>query len=195
MRILKYSDLRDVPWKNGGGITRNIAKGVLPDGVAWTISRADVVQDGAFSDFSGMERILTVVSGGTMRLECPDRTFEATPWTPVRFDGGLPISSRLQDGPLTDLNLMYDPTHCAGDVQVLRGPVEKDVSCPAGGLVVYHVLAGAPVVDATALEVGDSVFVDPSDQALTLNNGDAALEIRLTYPDQSDAIKLCIAER
>src|SRR6056297_2564519 len=185
MRIVKYSELRDVPWKNGGGITRNIAKGALPDGVAWTISRADVVQDGAFSDFSGMERVLTVVSGGAMRLDSPDRTFEAALWAPVRFVGGLPIVSRLQDGPLTDLNLMFDPTLCAGEVQVLRGPTRKAMSCPAGGLVAYHVLAGAPLLDGAALEVGDTVFADPSDQALSLNNGDAVLEIRLTYSDQS----------
>ena len=50
MHILKHSDLLDVPWKNGGGVTRNIASGLLDDRVVWSISRADVAQDGPFSE-------------------------------------------------------------------------------------------------------------------------------------------------
>ena len=195
MQVLRYSELTKVPWKNGGGITRSIAKGEAAGRVAWTISRADVVQDGAFSDFTGMVRVLTVVSGGAMTLLSSGMTLEAKPWTPVRFDGGLSVSSRLADGPLTDLNLMFDPNHCEGEVIIWQDQVKKDISCPVDGLLAYHVLAGAPTVDATALSVGDTVFIEPSDQTLLLDKGDGVLEIRLTYLNQTDAIRLCMAER
>lgn len=195
MQALKCTELKDVLWKNGGGITRNIAKGLTTDQVAWTISRADVAQDGPFSDFAGMIRILTVVSGGDMTLVCPEGPMSATLWAPVRFDGGLSVSSRLTSGPLTDLNLMFNPRHCDGAVKVLRGPVEKDILCPVRGLIVHHVLAGTPRINAMPLTIGDTTFIDDSDQTLALSDADAVLEIRLAYPDQSSDIKLCIAER
>ena len=195
MQILKLAELIETPWRNGGGVTRGIATGVVSDRVAWTISRADVARDGAFSDFSGMERVLTVVSGGVMRLEGPDVAFDAVPWVPVRFDGGLPIVARLRDGPLTDLNLMFDPTLCSGDVVTRRGPGGQGASCPQRGLLAYHVLSGAPQVGAHAVGVGDTLFMEPADQAPVLGHGDAVLEIRLSYRDQSDAIRLRIAAR
>ena len=91
MQVLKCSELTDLPWKNGGGITRNIAKGLTTDQVAWTISRVDVAQDGPFSDFAGMIRILTVVSGGKMALITPEKPLAAARWTPIGVDGGLPV--------------------------------------------------------------------------------------------------------
>ncbi|MEN8873709.1 MAG: HutD family protein, partial [Pacificibacter sp.] len=77
MQILKSNALIDVPWKNGGGITRNIAKGLREGKIAWTISRADVAEAGPFSDFAGMIRVLTVVSGGTMVLDTPKTSLTA----------------------------------------------------------------------------------------------------------------------
>lgn len=195
MQVLKFTELKDVPWKNGGGITRSIAEGLVTDQVAWTISRADVAQDGPFSDFAGMIRILTVVSGREMTLESPEGVMEATLWAPIRFDGGLSVSSRLTSGPLTDLNLMFNPMHCDGEVKVLRGPVEKNILCPVRGLIVHHVLAGTPRINAMPLTIGDTTFIDDTDQTLALSDADAILEIRLTYSDQSADIRLCIADR
>jgi len=195
MQVLKCTELTDLPWKNGGGITRNIAKGLTTDQVAWTLSRADVAQDGPFSDFAGMIRILTVVSGGKMALITPEKPLEATLWTPIRFDGGLPVSAQLDDGPLTDLNLMFNPTLCDGQVKVLRGPMEKIIRSPAQGLRALHVLAGTPRINEIPLAIGDTVFVDDADQTLSMASTDAALEIRLTYLDQTETIKLCSAAR
>ena len=195
MQILKHRDLVDVPWKNGGGITRSIAKGVVENAVVWTISRADVAQDGPFSDFVGMERILTIVSGGAMRLDTPASSLEAKLWAPVRFDGGLKINSHLADGSLTDLNLMFDPLRCTGDVVVRRGPLEQDAASPESGLLAYHVLSGGPTVDDNRLSNGDTIFCDDVGAVVELDEADALLEIRLTYLDQSEAIKLSIATR
>ena len=195
MQILKFDDLIEVPWKNGGGITRNIAKGLHLDQAAWTISRADVAQDGPFSDFAGMVRVLTVVSGSTMTLETPTTSIDARPWEPVRFDGGLKVNSLLADGPLTDLNLMFNPQLCEGEVRSRRGPLVCDLPRPNNGLLAFHGLAGMPKVNGTAIAIGDTAFVAQPNAALTLAEGDAMLEIRLTYLDHSKAITLCIAER
>lgn len=195
MQILRHSDLLDVPWKNGGGVTRNIAKGLLEDQVAWTVSRADVSQDGPFSDFSGMMRVLTVVSGGTMTLTSPDLTLEAKMWEPVRFDGASQITSRLKDGPLTDLNLMFRPTLCEGEVTARKGALDETVQCPQDGLLIYHVLAGTPQINAVALGVADTVVAEGPQIALWLGPKDAVVQIRLTFQDRSKAIRLCMAKR
>lgn len=193
MHVLKRNELVDVPWKNGGGITRSIAKGLLADHAAWTISRADVAQDGPFSDFAGMTRVLTVVSGSAMELQAPTHTIEARMWQPVHFDGALKIQSSLTDGPLTDLNLMFDPTLCDGSVTTRRDPFSGSVARPDHGLLAFHVLAGTPQINAVNTALGDTVFIDSNDAALHLNKGDAVLEIRLDYLNHKDAIKLCIA--
>lgn len=195
MKILRCGNLVEVPWKNGGGTTREIASGRMGDQTVWRLSRADVVQDGAFSNFAGLVRVLTVVSGSGMELEFPDETLDAEPWDPVRFDGGLNVHSRLKDGPLTDLNLMFDPAFCEGDVIPKLGPFEQVVVRPAQGIAAFHVLSGAPMVNAAHLKPGDTAFVDETDASVTLAEGDGLLEIRLHYLDQSSAIKLTIADR
>lgn len=195
MRILRAYDLIEVPWKNGGGTTREIATGITDQHVVWRISRADVAQDGAFSDFTGFIRILTVVSGGGMVLEHANGTLDAELWDPVRFDGSLRINSRLTKGPLTDLNLMFDPTFCEGDVILRRGPFEQVILRPASGIVAFHVLSGGPTMNAAQLTTGDTAFFDEADAALSLGDGDTMLEIRLRNLDQSDNVKLCIGKR
>jgi len=195
MQVLKHDELVDMPWKNGGGITRNIARGMIADKAAWTISRADVAQDGPFSDFSGMMRVLTVVSGGGMTLDTPNGSLEAGLWQPTRFDGSWKIQSRLSNGPLTDLNLMFDPRLCDGDVLVQQGPLHQAIAGPAHGILAFHVLSGSPRVNATRLSTGDTAIVSDADAEIRLDEGDALLELRVSYLDQSDAIRLCTAAR
>ena len=194
MEILRCADLIDVPWKNGGGTTRNIAMGLTDAQTAWRLSRADVAQDGPFSNFAGLERILTVVTGGGMALEHPGGTLHARPWQPVRFDGGLEVFSRLQDGPLTDFNLMFDPTLCDGTVTPHLGPLKRPLTPLLSGITAFHVLAGRPMIGSEGLAIGDTAFLD-APAILALADGDAILEIVIQNRDQSDAIRLCIAER
>ena len=195
MDFLRCSDLVEVPWKNGGGTTREIAAGKMDEKTAWRLSRADVDQDGAFSEFAGLTRILTVASGGGMVLKHAGGMLDADLWQPVQFDGSLKISSQLRDGPLIDLNLMFDPTDCTGEVVTHRGPSTMAVAPPKDGIVGFHVLSGKPSINATRLGLGDTAFAKTTKAILNLNPGDALMEIRLTYLPQSSAIKLCIVAR
>jgi environmental stress-induced protein Ves len=66
-------------WKNGGGVTREIA--VFPDGAGsddfiWRISVADVTAGGPFSVFPGIDRYIAVIDGKGMTLT---RTRTAAP--------------------------------------------------------------------------------------------------------------------
>ena len=58
-------------WKNGGGVTREVAKSPS-QAPFWRVSIANVDQEGPFSSFEGLDRILTVIEGKGMVL----RTYE-----------------------------------------------------------------------------------------------------------------------
>ena len=71
MRLLAARDRLAKPWKNGGGVTRDVA--IAPpdaglDTFDWRISFADVASDGPFSPFPDIDRTLTVVDGEGLAL-------------------------------------------------------------------------------------------------------------------------------
>ena len=54
-----------VPWKNGGGVTRELLRLPAGSGDDWTlrISVADIAADGPFSPFPGITRWFAVLTG------------------------------------------------------------------------------------------------------------------------------------
>jgi len=54
LTFIDADELIAVPWKNGGGITRESAQRVAPDGFAWRISLADVERQCDFSSFPAL---------------------------------------------------------------------------------------------------------------------------------------------
>ena len=109
MILLPASRRAAQPWKNGGGVTREVA--VFPpksdmDGFDWRVSIADVASNGPFSLFPGIDRTLTILSGAGIMLEL-DRDVEfVPPGRPFAFPGDKPAAATLLDGPVTDLNVM-----------------------------------------------------------------------------------------
>jgi uncharacterized protein len=111
MQILRAADYRRMPWKNGGGETREIL--VVPPGAAldsfdWRVSLATVGCDGPFSAFAGVQRTLCVIRGAGIRLhvtDAPPRTLLESS-EPFAFDGAASTSASLLDGPIVDLNVM-----------------------------------------------------------------------------------------
>ena len=107
--ILTYaSTAAPAPWKNGGGVTRELLR--LPaGGDAWTlrISVADIGADGPFSPFPGVTRWFAVLDGAGVRLAFADRTLNVGPGdAPLRFEGADAPDCTLLDGPTRDLNVM-----------------------------------------------------------------------------------------
>lgn len=192
MSILRGKDLTEVPWKNGGGITRNIARGMSGEQVAWTLSSADVGHEGPFSNFEGLRRILTVVSGGAMDLMHEGGTLKAAPGVPVAFDGALPVASKLVDGPINVLNLMFDPERCLGSVTPHHGPGEVAIRPEPGVRRAVHVMRGTPRLAGQPLAIADTVFASAG-MTLTLAEGDAILDIAVTLANQNADITLVIA--
>ena len=60
--VVRFTELAVVPWRNGGGVTREIlaSGGSGSDGFDWRISIADVSEPGPFSAFPGFDRVITL---------------------------------------------------------------------------------------------------------------------------------------
>jgi len=100
---LDPSQYRRTPWKNGGGITVDIAG----HEDTWRLSRTPITSGGPFSDYTGYDRLQVLVAGSGLVLQTPDGEIDVrTPFQPVRFAGETPIVSRLEAGPVEVVNLL-----------------------------------------------------------------------------------------
>lgn len=185
---------RRTPWKNGGGVTVDIAgasvHGVAPgawEGVIWRFGQTRIERPGPFSDLSGFDRLLAVVEGQGLVLHpagAPALDVRAR-FHPVRFPGEWQIESELEDGPVAVVNLMADRRRAAIDLRFAAGITR--LAFEPGTLVLYAA-AGASSVelsgDSIALAPADAVQVESDEPiAITLRSGViAAAWIRALSP-------------
>jgi environmental stress-induced protein Ves len=114
--LIPYAGLNPVPWKNGGGSTTQIA--VFPPDAGfedfdWRVSLATIAEDGAFSEFPGVERTLALVDGHGMTLEIDGEPMLMSKADPVAvFDGESRVAAKLNRGASTDLNVMTRSDRC-----------------------------------------------------------------------------------
>ena len=165
--IIRADSLTPAPWKNGGGVTREIASGppgASLDAFAWRLSLADVAADGAFSIFPGIDRVLVLLDGAGMRLTESDGHAHAldAPNAIARFAGETPIHATLIDGPTRDFNVMVRRDRARATVDVRRAScsatLKHDVTfiyCTRGRIDIK--LDGGP---RHTLERGDTLRVD-----------------------------------
>ena len=103
IKRLDPAHYRCTPWKNGGGITVDIAD----KGDVWRFGRTPITAPGPFSDYTGFDRVQVLVAGRGLVLETPDGEIDVrSPFRPVRFAGETPIKSRLEAGPVEVVNLI-----------------------------------------------------------------------------------------
>lgn len=123
------------PWRNGGGVTRELL--AWPSSAEWRvrISVADIERNGAFSAFPGIERWFAVLEGEGVVLQVEGvRRRLTTASDPLRFDGGASVFAELVDGATRDFNLMAPPG--AAQLQRVQGTLRRDV--PADRLVAVY---------------------------------------------------------
>lgn len=111
IRLLPAADRLARPWKNGGGVTFDIAsfpENASLDTFAWRISIAEVASDGPFSRFDGVDRSTAILSGEGFRLAFADgRVADLRLDAPAfAYPGDLATDCTLLGGPVRDLNVM-----------------------------------------------------------------------------------------
>jgi environmental stress-induced protein Ves len=128
------------PWKNGGGVTTDIALDDDTGGDVWRFSRTPITVAGPFSDYTGFDRLQVLVAGSGLVLQAPTGEIDVRqPFRPVRFAGETPIVSRLESGPVEVVNLMGDRSRVGIDLAVLEAGQTRDLGpalhiayCPSG---------------------------------------------------------------
>lgn len=108
--ILRAADRVAVPWKNGGGLTREVAAYPPQSDLGnfdWRVSLAEVRRGGPFSSFPGVDRHMAVICG---RLELSisgrDALSLSSDTGPLSFPGEVPVYAEPRPEPVTDLNVM-----------------------------------------------------------------------------------------
>lgn len=171
IRVLRAGDRIAVPWKNGGGITREIA--VWPPDAGfndfdWRVSVAEVREAGPFSRFNNIDRTLMILEGWLV-LAFSDRLVELTTNSePFAFRGDMPCDGQPVEGPVTDLNVM---TRRGRATAIVRRVTNESTSAGARHSLIVAIAACAITVD------GESALLAPRD---AIHIEGAAGDIRIT---------------
>lgn len=115
------------PWRNGTGVTRQLATGVVDGELAWRVSIARIDVPGAFSTWPGMHRSLTLLTGDQLVLTVRGNEREVLRGHTFEFSGDAEVACALPGGPVEVLNLMTrrGTARLAPHAHDLRdGPVE-----------------------------------------------------------------------
>lgn len=133
-KVIQQSEYSCMPWKNGLGETFEIVVNQNQQGQRFRISQATVVEDGIFSDFSGLDRTLVLLSGEGMRLshrsveDISTHTQLNAALDIARFAGGDHTYAELTNGRIEDLNIMVRETDTLSKVQVCFAPESMTIT-------------------------------------------------------------------
>lgn len=143
--LIRLGEAPASPWRNGGGVTRELAAWPTRDDWCWRISVAEVAADGPFSHFPGVQRWFAVVRGEGVRLAVDGRIHEMVGTSaPLEFDGAAQVDSWLLAGPTQDLNLMVQSERASGVMTRLTDPTRL-ATTGEGVLAVFVLDAPASV--------------------------------------------------
>jgi environmental stress-induced protein Ves len=167
-----------VAWKNGGGLTREVA--VHPAGSElasfdWRVSIAEIRVAGPFSVFPGVQRRMAILHGA-LSISIDGKATRLSPDSPpVSFPGEAPVYATPSAGAVTDLNVMTRRERFAS--RLTRHDVRAPVAVVASADTTL-LLAGAPLrlgwergelelapLDAVLIEAGGRGRVTPGHAA------------------------------
>lgn len=167
--LIRGTALVASPWKNGGGITREVASCAH----AWRVSIADIDRDGPFSRFDGIDRLLMVLDGAGITLGSAGvlGAFEV-----ARFNGEAPVTARLANGPVRVFNLMTYRGVARASVDIVRAPGRRTVAADTALLLCaqgsVEVRAGPACIALTPL---DTLRIDRANSVEIALQGDGVL--------------------
>ncbi|BAS11305.1 protein ves [Arthrobacter sp. Hiyo4] len=156
MEIIRFAELRSEPWRNSGGVTRELAShpkaASAQDGAwDWRVSIADVSKAGDFSAFPGMERVLTVIDGELLLLTVDGDEHPLEKYRPFRFSGEAAAHGALPTGDIRDLNVIARTGSFKGFTSIIELSKKRAHPVFEGQLAVL--LQGQATVSAGSLSV------------------------------------------
>ena len=181
MEIIRYEELKSEPWRNGGGVTRELASHPLAasaqDGAwDWRVSIADLTKAGDFSPFPGMERVLTVIEGELLLLTVDGEEHPLEKYRPFRFSGEAASHGALPTGDIRNLNVITRTDSFKGYTSIIELSKKRAHPVFQGQLAVL--LQGQATVSPGAAEedeADDVTEAAPATEPEALNRYDAVV--------------------
>jgi environmental stress-induced protein Ves len=175
LRILRATRYLSMPWKNGGGVTTEIAvspAGAGLDDFDWRVSMARVESGGPFSMFAGIDRTLAVLEGEGIVLSfagaSPAEITRAS--TPHSFPADVPTQAALIAGPITDLNVMTRRGRMIHAVERIAISAPIEIHAAAGTTLILSLDGDLSVAGAATVCVGplDTLSIGSGEPKLRL---------------------------
>lgn len=153
MRVLRAAEYKSMPWKNGGGVTTEVAVSPADAGLDdfdWRVSMARVEGSGPFSQFAGIDRTLAVLEGEGIVLDIAGRPpISVTRATePLSFPADVSTAAALIGGPITDLNVMTRRGRMTHSVERLVASTPVEIRTETGTTLILC-LNGEVIVPGT----------------------------------------------
>ena len=165
LKLIRQSEMVEGPWRNGLGVSWEIASHKEPGATdfSWRFAKARIDRDVPFSIYPGIDRVFMQILGKGLDLEFENGQVLAVheSFVPYAFPCDLPLTCKLLDGPCFDLNLF-----------TARGIYEAQASVLK--------LNGMETLDLTGVEavffaLEGQMVISGQNGAYTLHSGDAAL--------------------
>jgi uncharacterized protein len=145
-QVVRLADVPATPWRNGGGVTRELAAWPAPGDWRWRMSVAEVDKSGPFSRFDGVKRWFAVLDGAGVELTVNGARHRLTASdAPFCFDGAAATDCLLLGGKTLDFNLMLRQGHGAARMVRVGGGLSATVNTPKI-IAVYAMSTGASVL-------------------------------------------------
>lgn len=179
IRHLAFAKYRAVPWRNGGGITSEIA--VEPEGATvdtrflWRLSLARIDRSGPFSAFEGYDRTIALVTGAGMKLDFGARGSARVDklMQPLAFSGEWAPGCDLLGGPTEDFNVMTDRARIRHRVERVEASPTARALTAAPTLAIFTPSGGKLVVDGETVQMAarDTVITEGVSAASLASSG------------------------
>lgn len=200
MEIIRYAELKAHPWRNGGGVTREVARHPRTTSVQtalqtgprdtgqdnawdWRVSIAEVSKAGPFSAYTGMDRVLTVIDGDLLLLSVDGAEHPLEKYRPFRFSGDADSAGALPTGDIRDLNVITRNGAFKGYTSIIELSKKRAHPVFAGQLGIL--LQGQGTVSpgtAGSLPTGPAA-VAPAPERVELNRYDAVVGADTATPE------------
>lgn len=182
IELVRARDYREQPWKNGGGLTREIAVALSDEAtprVLWRLSLATIERDGPFSEFRGYDRTIVAVDGGPVELEVEGQRVLLDRTDPYEFPGEAQVTCHLRAGAARDLNVITLRDDFAHDVEIVTS-VQRFVLDEDEVVFVYAIEGVAAALDRTC-DASDTLWLRPNDDdTIEVRTSGLAAVVRIT---------------
>lgn len=147
IRHLTLADYHTKPWKNGKGLTQDIL--LLPEGADHAnfdlrFALSPIVEDGLFSAFNGVDRVITMIEGNALELEFGPTCSRIELFGSLRFDTGVAPMGRPIGGPVRVINVMA--RRGIWDISDCKITTALNINLNDGDLLFIHAISNGCIV-------------------------------------------------